>query len=121
VLTTGNNLTPGALAGELINPDIDQSLQFYIVSNDANSLTVWGDASAIAEAGDAFQVFDYHLQPGSPCVDAGTDAGVYDDLDGQVRPQGNGFDMGAYELPEPATLSLLALGALAMMRRRKTT
>ncbi|MFC1888963.1 choice-of-anchor Q domain-containing protein, partial [Thermodesulfobacteriota bacterium] len=40
---------------------------------------------------------DYHLLAGSPCIDAGADAGVYDDLDGLARPQGAGFDMGAYE------------------------
>jgi parallel beta-helix repeat protein len=42
---------------------------------------------------------DYHLQSGSPCIDKGTDIGVTDDLDGRSRPQGVGFDIGAYELP----------------------
>ena len=40
---------------------------------------------------------DLHLSSGSPCIDTGTDAGVYTDLDGEVRPQLSGFDMGAYE------------------------
>ena len=40
---------------------------------------------------------DYHLRPGSPCIDAGVDAGVYMDIDGDARPQGAGFDMGADE------------------------
>lgn len=43
---------------------------------------------------------DYHLQPGSPCIDAGTDAGVYTDIDGDQRPQGAGFDIGADEYSE---------------------
>ena len=40
---------------------------------------------------------DYLLLPLSPCIDAGTDAGIYTDMDGQARPFGNGFDMGADE------------------------
>ena len=40
---------------------------------------------------------DYHLTAGSPCIDTGTDCGIYTDIDGQVRPFGSGFDMGADE------------------------
>ena len=50
---------------------------------------------------------DYHLLPDSPCIDAGIDAGVYSDIEGNIRPfdfpgvDNNGelpdFDMGAYE------------------------
>ena len=41
---------------------------------------------------------DYHLLAGSPCVDTGTSNGApTTDFDGQVRPLGNGPDMGAYE------------------------
>jgi hypothetical protein len=40
---------------------------------------------------------DYHLQKDSPCIDAGTDVGLYNDIDGDVRPFGAGFDMGADE------------------------
>lgn len=48
-------------------------------------------------------VNDYRLQSGSPCIDHGTDAsaaelgGVVDDLDGASRPQGEAYDIGAYE------------------------
>lgn len=41
--------------------------------------------------------YNYYLTVLSPCVDAGTDSGVYDDLDGDARPFGDGFDMGADE------------------------
>ncbi len=41
---------------------------------------------------------DYHLQPGSPCIDAGTSYKAPDtDYDGTSRPQGSGYDIGAYE------------------------
>jgi predicted outer membrane repeat protein len=40
---------------------------------------------------------DYHLQFGSAGIDRGVDAGVYVDLDGNPRPVGAGFDIGAYE------------------------
>ncbi len=41
---------------------------------------------------------NYHLLSGSPAIDAGTHAGAPTiDLDGVGRPQGGGFDMGAYE------------------------
>jgi len=42
---------------------------------------------------------DYHLTSGSPCIDTGTDAGVYTDIDGDARPMGAGFDMGSDEYP----------------------
>jgi hypothetical protein len=41
---------------------------------------------------------DYHLGPGSPALDTGIAlAEVPDDADGTPRPQGAGWDMGAYE------------------------
>ncbi len=43
---------------------------------------------------------DFRILESSPCVDAGTDSGVYDDMDLNPRPQGGGFDMGAYELTD---------------------
>jgi len=49
---------------------------------------------------------DYHLQPGSPCIDTGTCEGAPPlDIEGNPRPSGAGCDMGAYEfgssLPRP--------------------
>jgi predicted outer membrane repeat protein/parallel beta-helix repeat protein len=52
---------------------------------------------------------DYHLSSDSPCVDSGTDAGVYIDYEGDTRPVGYGFDMGAdessYSIPYNLTLT----------------
>lgn len=58
---------------------------------------------------------DYSLLAGSPCIDAGSNvAGIVDDLAGNARPQGNGPDMGAYELSAadhaaPTVLSCVGL------------
>jgi hypothetical protein len=42
--------------------------------------------------------YDLHLQGTSPCIDEGTAAGAPSvDLDGDPRPSGDGYDMGAYE------------------------
>ncbi len=42
--------------------------------------------------------FDFHLLPGSSAVNAGTmDLAPGTDLEGAVRPQGGGIDLGAYE------------------------
>jgi parallel beta-helix repeat protein len=42
---------------------------------------------------------DYHLKSGSPALNVGTAlAEMVDDLDGILRPQGSGFDIGCFEL-----------------------
>ncbi len=41
---------------------------------------------------------DYRLSASSPCIDTGTSNGTPNtDINGNPRPQGNGYDMGAYE------------------------
>ena len=42
---------------------------------------------------------NYHLLPISPAIDAGVDAGVTTDIDGEPRPLGAGFDIGFDEAP----------------------
>jgi len=43
---------------------------------------------------------DLHVSAGSPCIDRGTSVGAPStDGDGNVRPSGGGFDIGAFELP----------------------
>ncbi len=45
----------------------------------------------------AFTADDYHLGPSSAAIDTGVDAGVTTDMDGDLRPNGSGYDIGADE------------------------
>jgi len=96
------------LAGKFINPDTqNQYLQFFIVSNDVNTIDVWSDVESIAGDGDTYQIYDYHLTADSACIDTGDpnfnpDSNITD-IDGERRVvdgDANGteiVDMGADE------------------------
>lgn len=59
---------------------------------------------------------DFHLRPDSPAIDAGAPIpSVTTDFDGVKRPQGKGYDIGAYEFVQPAPASAPApVPALSM-------
>jgi hypothetical protein len=78
---------------------------YWADANDLNIEVEPNGANAIWIGG------DYHLLPGSPCIDAATDMNIYNDIEGTIRPfdypdvDNNGelgeFDMGAYEVFMP--------------------
>jgi hypothetical protein len=87
LIDTGAAWTIDSLAGMLIRPDTAKVLQYLIVSNTDTTITVWCDVSDSVQAGDSYEIYDYHLQAGSPCIDAG-DPDVmagFSDLDGNFR------------------------------------
>lgn len=64
----------------------------------------WGDP-AFVNAGSG----DYHIGSASAALDRGIDAGVDIDIDGDRRPSGAGFDLGADERVSPRHYALLPL------------
>ncbi len=57
------------------------------------TVNLWGDPAFVdPDAG------DYHIGPGSAAIDSGIDAGVTTDIDGEPRPMGAGYDIGADEM-----------------------
>ena len=50
---------------------------------------------------------DYTLQSDSPAIDSASDVGITEDYLGYVRPEGVGYDVGAYEYGAQAPLNQL--------------
>jgi hypothetical protein len=59
----------------------------------------WDDNGTPADTSDDFWVDgDYHPSASSPCIDTGDPATTLtEDIEGNPRPSGSGYDMGAYE------------------------
>ncbi len=117
----GASFVPGELVGSFLGTSL------FIVANTPSTVTVRGWAGN-ADAGDPYEIRNYRLAAGSPCIDAGHNWGVPPDaadldedgdvteatpadLEGNPRfvavsdePAGCGtaavVDMGAYEFPQ---------------------
>lgn len=96
------NWTINEFTGKFINPNTTQPLQYYIVENTKDTITIWGDASARAASGSTYQIFDYHLSDGSSAIDAANvSLAPSDDFDGDPRPGADDkADIGFDEAPD---------------------
>jgi len=88
------NGTPSPVS--LLNNDFDQSTAGTDIT-----IPFSIDPSNLDNADPLFantETSDYHLTQGSPCIDTGASTEAPStDIEGTARPQGAGFDMGAYE------------------------
>jgi len=76
--TVINNLMHSSASGSNMQVTPTNYTQFFVNTNPSN--------------------LDLHLKAGSPAIDAGTSSGAPSvDFDGVSRPQGEGYDVGAYE------------------------
>lgn len=101
-ITIQNNIFANQSNGiGAIFPDLSTDLSLVAGNN-----CIWKQGSNRIDPGDvvgAYRLFvnpegDFHLQVGSPCIDKGLSlTNVPKDFDGTPRPQGQGYDMGAYE------------------------
>lgn len=98
---TNTILYSGTIGIKMHSPSVvlDHVLRYDVLTPTATASS-WGltDLSPIT-ATPAFAADGYHLTSVSAAVDAGVDAGIAHDVDGEPRPRGTAPDLGADESP----------------------
>lgn len=88
--TTGNTVT---LEGTLWGSGVWANGNDWSGEIMTGAHNLWGDPAFVDP-----DAKNYHIAATSPARDAGIDAGVTDDVDGESRPSGPGYDIGADEV-----------------------
>jgi len=97
--------TDGSLVGLTVRPNVFEYREYVIKDNTETTVSVYGDVTGwmsgegpIAEAGDRYEIHDYHLDTASEAIDKGKDTGVATDIDGNARPVDGGTGSALYDL-----------------------
>jgi len=97
-LTIRNNILSQNLFAQILVEEVGTGLQvdhnvFHGTGTPYGSDYVTDDPALVNPSGG-----DFHLQSTSPAIDTGSSSGApSDDFEGNPRPNGSGYDMGAYE------------------------
>ena len=78
----------GKLVGSILNPNTAQARVSIVTANTATTVKILGDLTGIGAPTDPYQIDDYHLKSGSPCIDRASNLEVppdIADLDGDTN------------------------------------
>ena len=89
-VTGGNTVTVNGVLWHNVYDNVSQSPTATVNLQNQH----WGNAAFVYPAGG-----DYHIDANSTAIDRGVNAGIGTDIDGESRPIGTGYDLGADEYP----------------------